>query len=149
MKLIHLGGLHASIPACLTARVLTIGMLMATLPASAIGINTKSEAASAQPQQTYTPSQGESLDHVIQQTFADSPLKIELLRQAYISINPKSFATVKTLKPRAGIPMLIPDHERLLHNVITASQRTEATQSNRSDSLYGATDNRRHWVRFP
>jgi len=107
---------------------------------------------------TYTPKAGESLDRVIAQTMADSPLKIELLRQAFTSLNPQALVAGSTSRLRAGVQMDIPDHDQLLASLMTqtAGKKEAAppaahadTTANWSGPVAGARDDRRQWIRYP
>ena len=107
---------------------------------------------------TYTPKAGESLDRVIAQTMADSPLKIEVLRQAFTSLNPQALVAGSTSRLRAGVQMDIPDHDQLLASLVaqTAGKKESATPAGHADTtanwsgpVAGARDDRRQWIRYP
>ena len=57
---------------------------------------------------TYTTKAGDKLDRIIQKTMADSPLKIELLRQAFMELNPQAFpsGSGRTKLCRQGVSCL-------------------------------------------
>jgi Tfp pilus assembly protein FimV len=76
--------------------------------------------APPKPAASYTPRNGETLDHVIQVTMPDSPLKMDLLRRAFISQNPQAFVTPVTTPPRMkkGAVLTVPDHQKLLQSVM-------------------------------
>jgi Tfp pilus assembly protein FimV len=103
---------------------------------------------------TYTPRKGETLDHVIQVTMPDSPLKMDLLRRAYISQNPQAFVTPITTPPRMkkGAVLTIPDHKKLLLSVagpLTAEPDADATGGQRSPAAVSSAEERKRWVRYP
>ena len=103
---------------------------------------------------TYTPRKGETLDHVIQVTMPDSPLKMDLLRRAFISQNPQAFVTPITTPPRMkkGAVLTIPDHKKLLLSVagpLTAEPEADATGSQRSPAAVSSAEERKRWVRYP
>ena len=109
--------------------------------ASLLGIGILSlglQAGAAAPAQTYRVKSGDTLDKVIRRTMADSPLKIELLRKAYIAQNPQAF--VKTSPPvlRAGVVLSVPNHDDLLRQYLRPS-----------DGMVSDPSERRHWVRYP
>lgn len=125
----------------LLAAVITAGMVHAAEPVT----------ASAQPNagRSYTVQRGDTLDRVIQKTMAASPLKIELLRQAFVDGNPQAFVSGNVSRLRAGAVLQVPDHTKLLRSVALpvlestdeAAVVVEGRSSNASD--------RRSWVRFP
>ena len=103
---------------------------------------------------TYTPRKGETLDHVIQVTMPDSPLKMDLLRRAYISQNPQAFVTPITTPPRMkkGAVLTIPDHKKLLLSVagpLTAEPDADASGGQRSPAAVSSAEERKRWVRYP
>ena len=103
---------------------------------------------------SYTPRKGETLDHVIQVTMPDSPLKMDLLRRAFISQNPQAFVTPITTPPRMkkGAVLSIPDHKKLLLSVagpLTAEPDADAMGSQRSPAAVSSAEERKRWVRYP
>jgi Tfp pilus assembly protein FimV len=70
-------------------------------------------ALPTQAARNYTPKAGESLDRVIANTLADSPLKIELLRQAYVEQNPSAFFPGKAPQLRKNVVLTVPNPEQL------------------------------------
>jgi len=103
---------------------------------------------------TYTPRNGETLDHVIQITMPDSPLKMDLLRRAFISQNPQAFVNPVTTPPRMkkGAVLTVPDHQKLLQAVmgpLTAEKDVEAAGSQRSPAAVSSAEDRKRWVRYP
>jgi len=87
---------------------------------------------------TYRVKPGDTLDKVIRQTMSDSPLKVELLRRAYIQQNPQAF--VKTSPPilRAGVVLAVPNHDDLLRQYLRPR-----------DGVTSDPNDRRNWVRYP
>lgn len=98
---------------------------------------------------SYTVASGESLDRVIQKTMADSPLKTELLRQAFVQLNPQAFPNGRAVRLKAGTVLQIPDAAQLLRQaVLPALEGAEAAAVLRNGTPQAADDKRR-WVRFP
>ncbi len=109
------------------------------------------EPAQALPATGYTVLRGDTLDRVIQKTMAGSPLKIEILRQAFADLNPQAFVNGKVARLKAGAVLQVPDHGQLLRATIlpvlgvadlpVAPTEAQSPSTNASE--------RRGWVRFP
>ena len=95
---------------------------------------------------TYKVLRGESLDKVIQKTMADSPLRIELLRNAFIELNPQAFPGGQASRMRSTEPLNVPDPVQLLRAVAMPLMETE--DASRAAAPASAEQQRR-WVRFP
>ena len=95
---------------------------------------------------TYKVLRGESLDKVIQKTMADSPLRIELLRNAFIELNPQAFPGGQASRMRTTEPLNVPDAVQLLRAVAMPLLETE--DASRAAAPASAEQQRR-WVRFP
>jgi Tfp pilus assembly protein FimV len=87
---------------------------------------------------TYSVRTGETLDQVIRQTMGNSPLKVELLRQAFIDQNPKAFTKTSPRYLMAGAVLNVPNHEDLLRQHLNGNKPSN-----------GLIDERRNWVRYP
>ena len=88
--------------------------------------------------QTYAVKKGDTLDRVIHRTLGESPLKIELLRKAFIQHNPHAFINTSPSLLRAGAVLVVPNHDELL------LQHLRPLGVVRTDP-----NDRRHWVRYP
>ena len=95
---------------------------------------------------TYKVLRGESLDKVIQKTMADSPLRIELLRNAFIELNPQAFPGGQASRMRSTEPLNVPDSVQLLRAVATPLLETE--DASRA-AVPASAEQQRRWVRFP
>jgi Tfp pilus assembly protein FimV len=95
---------------------------------------------------TYKALRGESLDKVIQKTMADSPLRIELLRNAFIELNPQAFPGGQASRMRTTDELKVPDAVQLLRAVAMPLMETE--DASRAAAPASAEQQRR-WVRFP
>ena len=98
---------------------------------------------------TYTTKAGDKLDRIIQKTMADSPLKIELLRQAFVELNPQAFPSGSTGQMRKGVVLQIPDSPKLLSSKLVSTSQDPAAIKKVSGYLSDSFDERRHWVRYP
>ena len=119
-------------------------------PAAAPKATAWSATAAEQPvaasTQTYTVLRGESLDKIIQKTMADSPLRVELLRKAFIQLNPQAFPGGQVSRLRADQQLQVPDALQLLRAV--AMPLLEVPEAPRVAAPVSAQEQRR-WVRFP
>jgi Tfp pilus assembly protein FimV len=88
--------------------------------------------------QTYQVRSGDTIDNVIRQTMGNSPLKIEVLRQAFMQKNPQAFTKTSPRVLMAGAVLTIPDHDELLRQ-----------QMPNNKPGYAAIDERKNWVRYP
>lgn len=100
----------------------------------------------------YTPKSGESLDQVIFQTMANSPLKIELLRQAIINLNPNAFEPAKgktpSLRLRKGVSLRLPDSAQLLQAFVPPKPELASIDQSANSALDGTME-RKSWIHFP
>ena len=109
----------------------------------------ESNAPKASAPRSYQPKAHETLDQVIEHTLAGSPLKIELLRQAFVAQNPQAFMPGKVPKLRKGATLTVPDHEELLrvHLGARAAPVAETLQPVRATP--STAEERKRWVQFP
>jgi len=99
--------------------------------------------------QTYTTKAGDKLDRIIQKTMADSPLKIELLRKAFVELNPHAFPSGSTSQMRNGVVLQIPDAPKLLSSKLVSASQDPTGIKKVSGYLSDSFEERRHWVRYP
>ncbi len=97
---------------------------------------------------TYTPKAGESLDRVIANTLADSPLKIELLRQAYMDLNPGAFVQGKVPQLRKNVVLTVPNPEQLLKKLLPPLPSASASAAQET-VLRPSSEERWRWVQYP
>jgi Tfp pilus assembly protein FimV len=95
----------------------------------------------------------------------DSPLKLAVLRQAFIRQNPAAFEAGKTPRLRKGAVLIVPDHAALLLSLMPPSLAAAAPMAvaapmaasvaapvdveSASPLTQAAGDDRRQWVRYP
>ena len=111
------------------------------------------------PTGSYKPKPGQSLDQVITKTMGDSPLNLNVLRQAFIRQNPAAFVEGKAPRLRKGAVLIVPDHAALLLSLMppapkapapTAAALAAPVEAESSEPLTQAVgDERRRWVRYP
>jgi Tfp pilus assembly protein FimV len=129
--------------------VLLLAACWLALPAPGHAAQAAPEAAQAAPARSYLPKAGETLDQVIARTLPGSPLKIELLRQAFMAQNPQAIMPGKVPKLRKGVPLLVPDHDALLRmhlGSLAAPQDAAPANARYSPST---SEERKRWVQFP
>ena len=108
---------------------------------------------------TYDVVSGDTLDKVIRATMPDSPLKIEILRSAFIQQNPQAFTKTPPRTLMAGSVLTIPDHENLVAMYLkpgknapkggaTAAAATTLGSGNANPNDQNMNE-RKNWVRFP
>ena len=109
-------------------------------------------AGTPNPMRTYIPRTGESLDQIISKTMPDSPLKIDLLRQAFVRANPQAFMAYRggNAKPKGlpkGATLIVPDHNQLLKTVLS-NAGVNPVEDNHSP-VTSSAEQRKAWVRYP
>ena len=126
-------------------------MFLAVLPliAKSESASVSSDLATPKLHRTYTTKAGDKLDRIIQKTMADSPLKIELLRQAFVDLNPQAFPSGTTSQMRKGAVLQIPDASKLLSSKFVSAPQDPAGVKKVSGYLSDSFEERRHWVRYP
>ena len=107
----------------------------------------QSPALPTQQLRTYKPKPGESLDRVIANTMADSPLRIELLRQAYVESNPGAFLQGKAPQLRKNVALTVPNHEQLLTRFLPPVPIVDVAQQQPASG--SSSEERRRWVQYP
>lgn len=147
--------LNALLPALLlgtaAAAIAAQPMQAATEPASAAAPKAApwsapvAELPVAASTRTYTVKRGETLDKIIQKTMADSPLRIELLRKAFIQLNPQAFPGGQASRLRADQLLQVPDAMQLLRAV--AMPLLDVAEASRAAPV--SAQEQRRWVRFP
>ena len=103
-------------------------------------------AGKAETARSYVVVSGDTLDRIVQKTKGQSPLRIELLRQALADANPQAITTVRNPRLKVGTVLQLPDHEALLRaTVLPLLPPADAAAL----SPAGGADARKRWVRYP
>ena len=89
------------------------------------------------------------MDQVIAKTMAKSPLSNALLRQAFIDQNPQAIVPGKTPTLRKGATLQVPDHDRLLRNVLASVTPVAAPIQVQPQVAPSTPEDRKRWVQFP
>ena len=99
----------------------------------------------------YEVKSGDTVDQVIRQTMADSPIKPTILRQVLMSQNPQAFTKSTPRVLIAGAVLKVPSTEDVLRQY-TSGKSSEPTPSAKTGGYTTADINmneRKNWVRFP
>ena len=107
-----------------------------------------SPAASPHAARVYVTVAGDTLDRVIRKTMADSPLKDDLLRQAFIAANPRAFAAGRNSRLRVGTELKLPETNALLRDILLPLLSPTEVGSYFPPPPTTAEE-RRRWVRYP
>ena len=127
-------------------RRMGLSMVLAAAPAVALAV--------APAGSTYKVQSGDTLDKVVRHTMGDSPLKPELLRQAFIQQNPQAFTKSSPRALVVGAVLTVPNHDDVLRMHMGQVKQSGAAGAGRTMGAgYATTDmnmnERKNWVRFP
>lgn len=104
----------------------------------------------APPNTSITVQRGETLDRLIARALPNTPLRIDYLRQAFVSLNPQTFPTGKAHQMRAGTTLQVPSMAYLRQMLVQQHPATAVLfEANSVDAVLHSPDDKRRWVRFP
>jgi len=111
-------------------------------------------ASSASPaaRSTYQVVSGDTLDKVIKKTMPDSPLRVDILRNAFVQQNPQAFTKSPPRSLMAGAILNVPNHDDLLRTYMVPGHSPGNSGMQRGGGYSTADMNmseRKNWVRFP
>jgi len=135
--------------------LLAIGLLLGLSAQTSAAENPASPTAALAPAghaplaPSYLPKPSETLDQVIARTLPASPLKIELLRQAFVAHNPQAIAPGKVPTLRKGMPLTVPDHDALLRQYLGSAAPLPEAPTTPVPLAPSSSEERRRWVQFP
>ena len=75
---------------------------------------------------TYKVRAGDTVERIIQKFYASSPLRIDVLREALVQNNPKSFVKANPKSLLAGTTLALPDQVELIKKLVPSLAVTEA-----------------------
>jgi Tfp pilus assembly protein FimV len=101
-------------------------------------------AATADVGKTYVVKAGDTLDKVVRNTMADSPLRADLLKEEIVKLNPQAFTKGSKSSLLAGATLRLPRHEELLQKHLKP-----ALDASGNTPREASTNDRRQWVRYP
>ncbi len=97
----------------------------------------------------YTVKEGDTLDKVIRMHMGNSPLRIEILREAVMQQNPQAFAKGSNKFLLANAVLTLPNHHELVQKQLAAVlPPAEPAPPAATTSSY-TEDRRKSWVRYP
>ena len=105
--------------------------------------------ASPEPRSTYKVMSGDTLDKVIRKTMPDSPLRVEVLRNAFVQQNPQAFTKSPPRALMAGVVLNVPNHDELLRSHMTSGRASGSGGAYRGGGYSSADLERKNWVRYP
>jgi Tfp pilus assembly protein FimV len=140
--------IRASFVWALLACALTVAEpVLSAEPAPAGGSPAAATSPGAAPVK-YTVREGDTLDKIIRLHMGNSPLRIEILRDAVVKQNPHAFVKGSTKVLLANAVITVPNHTELLQMQLgSAPAKAEPTPPPTSTSM--ADDRRKAWVRYP
>jgi hypothetical protein len=101
---------------------------------------------------TYVVESGDTLDKVIRKTMPDSPLRSDILRNAFVQQNPQAFTKSPPRSLMAGAVLNVPNHDDLLRSYMVPGHSPGNSGMHRGGG-YATSDmnmnERKNWVRFP
>ena len=139
---------RASLGWTLLACALTLAEPAFAADPTPAGGNAAAQAATSPGAVKYTVREGDTLDKIIRLHMGNSPLRIELLRDAVVKQNPHAFVKGSTKVLLAHAVITVPNHTELLQKQLgSAMPLADPTPPAASTSM--AEDRRKTWVRYP
>ncbi len=139
---------RANLGWALLACALTLAEPALSAEPSPAGGSAAAQAAASPGAVKYTVREGDTLDKIIRLHMGNSPLRIELLRDAVVKLNPHAFVKGSTKVLLAHAVITVPNHNELLQKQLgSAMPVADPTPPAASTSM--AEDRRKSWVRYP
>ena len=98
---------------------------------------------------TYQVQTGDTLDKVIRKTMPDSPLKFEILRNAFVQQNPQAFTKAPPRALMAGVVLNVPNHDDLLRRHLGSRIAPVEVAPAPPRVVPSTIEERKRWVQFP
>jgi len=96
---------------------------------------------------SYTPSLGESLERIVAKTMPNSPLRADLLAQAFVALNPQAFGKTAPLRTLGTATLQVPNHNQLMHIALATSSEAQQALAPKAAPT-PAAERRENWVRY-
>ena len=112
----------------------------------------KEQAGSGKEQQAYTAKRNMTVDELIKEVYAGTPLNNQVLVKALFEANPKVLNGKPTQSIKRGQSIFLPDHTQLVVQILTPFTPVPtpvATDKAENSSQSTDPQSRRLWVRFP
>ena len=100
---------------------------------------------------TYQVVSGDTLDKVIRKTMPDSPLRADILRNAFVQQNPQAFTKSPPRALMVGVVLNVPNHDDLLRSYMgpAAGGGNGYPRGGGYSTADMNMNERKNWVRFP
>ena len=139
---------------CFLAASLITGFQIAhaASPAPASDSKPKEPSGSAKEQQAYTSKRNMTLDELIKEVYAGTPLNNQVLVKALFEANPKVLNGKPTQSIKRNQVIYLPDHTHLVVQTLTPFTplpTAVSTDTAQNGSQSSDQQSRRLWVRFP
>ena len=135
--------LNLSLPRGLAAVWIALGAFGATAAMAS------TEPAAPASTTTYTTKAGDTVERVLKNTMADSPLNPQVLRKALADANPNVVNGKAGQKFKTGTAIVLPEHSAVVRNTLEAHMAPGTEGFTRSGTSASDPGSRRHWVRYP
>jgi hypothetical protein len=130
----------------------TITSVRAWLCCFVLAASSMTLAAAPDQRSTYKVEPGDTLDKVIKKTMPESPLRLEILRNAFVQQNPQAFTKSPPRSLMASVVLNVPNHDDLLRTFMLPGHVPGNSGMHRGGGYSTADMNmseRKNWVRFP
>jgi Tfp pilus assembly protein FimV len=140
---------RASLGWALLACALTLAEPAFAADPTPAGGNAAAKAAASPGPVKYTVREGDTLDKVIRLHMGNSPLRIEILRDAVVKQNPHAFVKGSTKVLLANAVITVPNHTELLQMQLGSALPKAEAAPPATTSTSMVDDRRKTWVRYP
>jgi len=127
---------------------LALGLSVTGVPNGAWAASTASlNLSGLKASHSYTPSLGESLERIVTKTMPNSPLRTDLLAQAFVALNPQAFSKAAPLRTLGTATLQVPNHNQLMHIALASGVETQQALAPKTAPT-PAPERRENWVRY-
>ena len=140
---------RASLGWTLLACALTLAEPAFAADPTPAGGNAAAQAATSPGAVKYTVREGDTLDKIIRLHMGNSPLRIEILRDAVVKQNPHAFVKGSTKVLLANAVITVPNHTELLQMQLGSALPKAEAAPPATTSTSMVDDRRKTWVRYP
>lgn len=97
---------------------------------------------------SYTPSVGESLERIVAKTMPNSPLRSDVLAQAFVALNPQAFGKSVPLRTLGSAALQVPNHNQLMHIALASASEPRQVSAPKATPAPAPVERREQWVRY-